>query len=133
MAKMGRPQKIIDWDILQKLAYIQCTQVEIASVIDVSVDTLERRVKQKFKMTYAEYYKKISAGGKMSLRRAQWTKAVGTTRTVKDEKTGEETTFENNDGNVTMQIWLGKQYLNQKESPLGETEDLCEGFDLDEI
>ena len=133
MPRTGRPQKAIDWKLFDKLSFIQCTQVEIASVLELSVDTLERRVKSKFKMTYAEYYKKRSAGGKMSLRRAQWTKAIGTTKNVKNEQTGEIETIQNNDGNVTMQIWLGKQYLNQSESPVGESDELCEGFDLDEI
>jgi len=124
MAKMGRPKKPIDWDLFQKLAYIQCTQVEICSVLGVSEDTLQRRVEKKFKMTYAEYYKKNSAGGKMSLRRAQWNRAIG--------DRDQDGNLKNN-GNVSMQIWLGKQYLNQQESPQGEVEELCEGFDLDEI
>ena len=124
MAKMGRPKKPIDWDLFQKLAYIQCTQVEICSVLGVSEDTLQRRVEKKFKMTYAEYYKKTSAGGKMSLRRAQWNRAIG--------DRDQDGNLKNN-GNVSMQIWLGKQYLNQQESPQGEVEELCEGFDLDEI
>ena len=37
------------------------------------------------------------------------------------------------DGDVRMLIWLGKQYLGQKETPDFIKDDLCEGFDLQEI
>ena len=37
------------------------------------------------------------------------------------------------DGDVRMLIWLGKQYLNQKDNPEFIKEDLCDGFDLEEI
>ena len=37
------------------------------------------------------------------------------------------------DGDVRMLIWLGKQYLNQKDSPEVVVNDLCDGFDLVEI
>ena len=37
------------------------------------------------------------------------------------------------DGDVRMLIWLGKQYLGQKENPEVITEELCDGFDLVEI
>ena len=37
------------------------------------------------------------------------------------------------DGNVQMLIWLGKQYLGQKDKPEVVTDELCDGFDLVEI
>ena len=37
------------------------------------------------------------------------------------------------DGNVQMLIWLGKQYLGQKDSPEFMTDELCDGFDLEVI
>ena len=124
MAKMGRPKKKIDWDVVSGLCRIQCTQVEIASVLGISEDTLVRRIKSKFKLTFAEYYKKEASGGRVSLRRAQWSRAIGNKDTNGNYK---------NDGSVPMLIWLGKQYMNQKESPVMETDELCEGFDLEEI
>ena len=48
---------------------------------------------REYKDSFGNVYKKTSAAGKMSLRREQWRSA---------EK-----------GNVTMQIWLGKQWLGQ--------------------
>jgi hypothetical protein len=93
--KMGRPKIAIDYDLFDKLCSIQCTQEEIASIMNVSVDTLERRCRREKKQTFAEYYDKKRAGGKMSLRRKQYEIAQS--------------------GNVTMLIWLGKQYLGQSE------------------
>jgi hypothetical protein len=74
---------------------INCTQAEIADVLQVSVDTLERRVLEDFGVNFAEYYKRFQGQGKMSLRRLQWNNAKK--------------------GNVTMQIFLGKQYLGQSD------------------
>ena len=40
--KAGRPKIVIDWELVQKLAHIQCTQAETATAVGVSVDTLHR-------------------------------------------------------------------------------------------
>lgn len=96
--KLGRPKIEIDWEILDKLCGIQCTLTEIADWFGCSEDTIERRCKSDKKMLFAEYFKKKSVTGKISLRRNQ---------------------FKSSDnGNVTMQIWLGKQYLGQREQPI---------------
>ena len=94
----GRPKKEIDYTTVEKLANIQCTQEEIASFLGISSRILLRD--EKFK----ELFAKGRENGKMSLRRIQWKHA---------EK------------NTTMAIWLGKQYLGQKDvieaSAKGET------------
>lgn len=90
---MARPKKIIDWETVKKLCAIHCTGEEIASIVGVSYDTLERHIKDEFGESFAEYYKKHSANGKMSLRRKQYEVAMS--------------------GNTTMLVWLGKQYLGQ--------------------
>lgn len=95
MAKIGRPKTAIDWGTLDKLCAIQCTQEEIAAITDTSVDTYDRACKREHKLSFAEYMKNKSAAGKMSLRRQQYQAAES--------------------GNVTMQIWLGKQYLGQSD------------------
>ena len=95
MAKEGRPKKDIDFDMVSKLCAIQCTGEEIAAILEVDYDTLNARVKEKFKKSFSDYFKKENERGKASLRRLQW-------------KTAES-------GNVTMQIWLGKQYLAQSD------------------
>lgn len=95
MAKMGRPRKEFDTNHFEKLCEILCTEEEIAGWFDMSVDTLERRCKEIYGETFADVYKKLSAPGKMSLRRAQFRLA---------EKS------------ATMAIWLGKQYLGQRDT-----------------
>ena len=91
----GRPQKEIDKKIFENLCGLQCTLEEIAGVFDCSVDTIERWCKREYKETFAETYKKHSAKGKMSLRRTQFKLA---------EKS------------AAMAIFLGKNYLGQKDN-----------------
>ena len=88
----GRPRLIIDKDLLEQLAKIQCTMEEIAAVLGCSVDTLERN--------FADVIKKGKDEGKASLRRLQWKGAQ--------------------DGKPAMLIWLGKQVLAQKETVITE-------------
>lgn len=98
---MGRPRKPIDWDQVDKLCAIQCTEEEIASVLGCSVDTICRSCKRKHGMTFADYFERKRKGGVASLRRRQWKEAV-------------------DEGNVAMLIWLGKQYLGQSEKVVNE-------------
>ena len=91
----GRPKKEIDKKIFENLCGLQCTLEEIAGVFDCSVDTIERWCKREYKETFAEVYKKHSAKGKTSLRRIQFKLA---------EKS------------AAMAIFLGKNYLGQKDS-----------------
>ena len=93
---MGRPLLPIDRDTFSKLCAIQCTEAETASVLGVSVDTLGRWCKKTFGLTFAEVYKKESAGGRASLRRAQFAMAQKS---------------------PVMAIWLGKQILGQRDLP----------------
>jgi AraC-like DNA-binding protein len=79
----------LDHDLIFKLAQIHCTYEEIAAVAGTSVSTLEKRFKALIDKGRSE--------GKMSLRRAQFEKAK--------------------QGDVRMQIWLGKQWLDQKDQP----------------
>jgi len=87
--KVGRPKIKLDYELIKKLATIQCTQEEIASVVGVHRSTLLRNKE------FCDIYKKGQEEGKMSLRRLQWKAA--------------------NVGNTTMLVWLGKQYLGQKD------------------
>jgi len=84
---VGRPRKQLDTELIEKLASIFCTNEEIASVVECHPDTLADN--------FSEYIKKGKEKGKMSLRRRQYEKAMS--------------------GHSTMLIWLGKQYLGQKD------------------
>lgn len=114
MARMGRPAKNIDKEQFEKLCAMLCTLSEIAGWFDCSEDTIERWCKKTYKMTFADTFKRKSSKAKISLRRNQLKMA---------EK------------NVTMSIWLGKQYLGQKDNPeenneMEDTESyLAEAFD----
>ena len=94
--KGGRPKYQIDFETLDSLCNILCTGEEIAAILGVDYDTLNRRLKQETNLGFADYLKKMSAGGKMSLRRKQIETAL--------------------DGNVTMLIWCGKQHLGQRDN-----------------
>lgn len=86
---MGRPKKVIDYVLAEKLAYIQCTIDEIAVVLGISDVTLRKDKR------FLAIHRKGMEEGKSSLRRLQWKGAEA--------------------GNPTMLIWLGKQYLGQKD------------------
>jgi hypothetical protein len=74
---------------------IQCNEIEAASVLGCSVDTLSRRL-QEAGTEWKEFFLEHSAGGRASLRRSMFKAAV-------------------EDGNVTAQIWLSKQHLGMKD------------------
>lgn len=95
MAKRGRKQIEIKWDEFDSLCALMCTLAEIADFFKCSEDTIERAVKREKKMLFADYFKKASSVGKRSIRRTQYEVAKK--------------------GNVPMLIWLGKQWLGQKD------------------
>lgn len=84
------------WTQIEEMCGIHCRKEEICAIMDVSEDTLERRIKEKYNISFAEYFAKKSANGKMSLRRRQYTKAM--------------------DGDNTQLIWLGKNWLKQTDA-----------------
>ena len=84
-----------DWNTVEKLCSLHCTGEEIAGILDIDYDTLNTRIKEKYDYGFSDYFKKHSAYGKISLRRKQYEVATS--------------------GSVPMLIWLGKQYLGQKD------------------
>jgi hypothetical protein len=74
-AKMGRPKKTISWQEVNKLLFIQCTDMEIAGFLEMSNDTLARLCKAEKGMTFAEYSQEKRERGKISLRRTLWQRA----------------------------------------------------------
>lgn len=92
--RMGRPKIEIDPVQFEKLCAIQCTKEEVASWFGCSEDTIEKFCARQYKETFTAVYKRHSGKGKVSLRRNQFKLA---------------------ETNVTMAIWLGKQYLGQTE------------------
>lgn len=107
MAKMGRPKINIDKKIFENLCAIQCTEIEICGCFDCCEDTLNKWCKENYRdengdpMTFSEVFAVKRQKGRASLRRSQFRMA---------------------ERNANMAIWLGKQYLNQKDEARIETE-----------
>lgn len=94
MAK-GRPKIAIDFKYLDVICQRPISGEDVAAIMEVSKDTLERAVKKEFGITFAAFKDK-----KMSKLRL----------TILDKQL--EILKK---GNVTMAIWLGKQYCGQKD------------------
>lgn len=88
-------QEKIDQIQFEKLCGLQCTETEISSYFSVSHDTLQRWCEETYGENFAYVYEQKKGTGKIALRRFQMQQA---------EK------------NPTMAIWLGKQYLGQREN-----------------
>lgn len=90
----GRPKKVIDQKTFEQLCGIQCTESEICAFLNVSDKTLDKWCKDIYGVGFSEVFQQKRGLGKISLRRTQW-------------KMAEKST--------AMAIWLGKQYLDQRE------------------
>lgn len=88
-------QDRIDKKIFENLCGLQCTLLEICDAFDVDDKTLNEWCKKNYGTTFSEVFKKKRGKGQISLRRMQWKLA---------EK------------NPSMAIFLGKQYLGQKDN-----------------
>lgn len=82
----GQPPTTVDLEMLEALATIHLPISDIAFIMHVAPEVLERGVPR-------EVIDRSRAKGKRALRLAQWKAALG--------------------GNPTMQIWLGKNELGQ--------------------
>ena len=87
-------QDRIDKKQFENLCGLQCTLLEICDFFDVEDDTLNSWCKKTYGTTFSEVFKQKRGKGQISLRRMQWKLA---------EK------------NTAMAIFLGKQYLGQKD------------------
>lgn len=82
--------KQVDREQVWKLATMMCSDAEIADVVGLNVGTLKKR--------FGDLIEKGRSVGKKALRRAQFEKAIS-------------------DKDPRMLIFLGKQYLSQKDNP----------------
>ena len=108
---MARPRKEIDQKQFENLCGLQCTLEEICGWVDVCSDTLETWCKRTYKRSFSEVFAQKRGAGKISLRRSQWRLA---------EK------------NATMAIFLGKQFLGQRDN-IDVTVADAKGIALDEL
>ena len=84
----------IDWEQAKRLAGILCTNEEIASVLDVSHETLNLHCNETHGMSFGKWADQYRDTGRASLRRAQYKSAVEQL-------------------NPTLLVHLGKNYLGQ--------------------
>lgn len=95
-----RKQRISDATFkkqFEAMAKILCTVEEICAVIGISNSSLDDYCQRVYGLPFNILYQRFTNSGRMSLRRAQYASAVKSR-------------------NVTMQIWLGKQWLGQREN-----------------
>jgi hypothetical protein len=96
----GRPEAEIDWKRLDQYLQAQCNGTSIAGLFGIHPQTLYNKVVERYGEKYkisnfTEYQKLKRAEGVELLRAKQFDTMMS--------------------GNVTMQIWLGKQLLGQKD------------------
>lgn len=92
---MGRPKANIDWHKVDNLLKAQCDGVGIAGILGVHPNVLYEACKEVNKLRFSEYSAQKKSEGKELLRAKQFETAMN--------------------GDKTLQIWLGKQYLGQKD------------------
>lgn len=101
----GRPKKNVDEKLVFELAKIHCTKQEIASIVGCHVDTLYAR--------FSDIMQKGVDEGKRSLKRLQWEHAQK--------------------GNIQMLIWLGKQWLGQRDRQPEEAPNTVINIQVNEV
>ncbi len=95
--KTGRPTIPIDMKVVDSLLEAGCTGEEVAAYVGVHSDTLFRHIcKEKNVDCFTTYATEKRQKGESVLRAKQYESAV-------------------KDKNIPMQIWLGKQRLNQRD------------------
>jgi hypothetical protein len=92
---VGRPHKPIDQTTFEELCKLHCTHSEICSTLHSARETVEDWCLRTYREDFSSAYKRFSEMGKPSLRRNQYKAAQK--------------------GNPTMLIWLGKQWLGQRD------------------
>ena len=92
---MGRPKAKIDWKRVDHLLTCQCDGVGIAGILGVHPNVLYEACKEVNKLSFSEYSAQKKSKGKELLRAKQFEMAMN--------------------GDKSMCIWLGKQYLDQKD------------------
>lgn len=82
------------WLEFEELCALQCTQVEVCAWFKITDKTLTRLLKNKYDLPFSEVFRQKRSKGLISLRRRQ---------------------FQMAQTNPAMAIFLGKNYLNQRD------------------
>lgn len=115
---MGRKKKLLEhldfdgWEYLEAMV-VWSSEQHCADKLGMNIDTLAARIKEKFGLSFSEYKAKKQEVIRIKLFQKQFDVAM--------------------DGNVTMLIWLGKQYLGQSDKVTVQEEvELVTDFQKDE-
>lgn len=109
VGQIKQKQATIKKEMFESLCGIQCTKEEICAVLGVTDKTLDKWCHTTYGESFSVVFKEKREFGKSSLRRTQWKMA---------EK------------NATMAIFLGKQYLGQKDNVEVRSEQLVKVEEL---
>lgn len=115
--RKGRPRKEFDKRTFENLCAIQSTITEICAVFECDDMTLNNWCRREYGVTFSEVFREKRCKGLISLRRAQFQKAI-------EEK------------NPAMLIFLGKNWLGQsdrQEVKLDNPLQVCSGYDLSKL
>ena len=112
---------VVDLRTVENLGRIDCTNAEVAAVLNVSPSLVTKR------RDIQEALAKGREEGRASIRRAQYQKALGQSEIIEIQPDGTRRTTQGRvEPNVAMLIWLGKQRLGQKEQAVVSQADLPE-------
>ena len=100
---MGRPPIEFDLKQVKMCGYFHATYETMADLFGCSVDTIRRNM-QDDEGEFCKAFKTGNSQGKMKLSEAQWHCAI-------------------TKHNATLLIWLGKQYLGQRDAPDTDIDD----------
>ena len=92
---MGRPKKDFDWKMLDAILQYNASKKDCSDLLEVSEDTIERRIKTEYSCTFTEYRDRKMSKTRLKLSQKQVEVALA--------------------GNVTMLIFLGKNMLGQSD------------------
>jgi AraC-like DNA-binding protein len=93
--KVGRPEKEFDWKLIDSILQFGARLIDCCEMLEVSDDTIQRRIKDEFGCTFSEYRERKMSKMRMKLLQKQFDVAMS--------------------GNVALLIWLGKQHLGQSD------------------
>ena len=93
--RVGRPEKEFDWKVLDSILQFGANLIDCSELLDVSEDTIQRKIKGEHGCTFTEYRTKKMGRMRVKLLQKQFEMAQN--------------------GNVALLIWLGKQHLGQAE------------------
>ena len=107
----GRKPTKVDWKRVDEYLQAQCKGTAIARMLGIHPETLYDACKRDHLTDFSVYSTQKKELGQELLRRTQYDKALA--------------------GNVTMLIWLGKQYLGQADKV--ETREIPAAIDVEAV